>query len=126
MIAVSISFLALLWLNSLVAQVLLVRAHHPVSFVAFVCWSVVYAAIGVGLARRVGLARWFGLVLSVLQLVPALLWVFSPARVPVGSAMPSWYPVSLWLSFGFGVGLFLSLLATFRQHHTRTVPPGTA
>src|SRR5437588_6273696 len=69
-----ILLIPLLWLNSLVSQLLLARSGQPVSFIAFICWTPVYAGICFGLWRRVRLAYWCAVVLSILQLLPAVLW----------------------------------------------------
>jgi hypothetical protein len=109
---IPILVIALLWLNSLVSQVLLVHFGYPVSFVVFIWWTVVYGAVCLGLWRRARLAYWGAVVLSILHLVPAVLW--SASALPLTQAMPSWYPASLWIAFALGLALFFSL-AYFRR-----------
>ncbi len=104
-----ILLIPLLWLNSLVSQLLLARSGQPVSFIAFICWTLVYAGICFGLWRRVRLAYWCAVVLSILQLLPAVLWTVRAPPVTWMQSLPSWYPVPLWIAFVLGVALFLSL-----------------
>jgi hypothetical protein len=102
--------IALLWLNSLVSQLLLARSGQPVSFIAFIWWTLVYAGICFGLWRRARLAYWCALVLSILQLLPAILWTTRAVPLTSMQSMPGWYPVPLWIAFLLGLALLFSLV----------------
>ena len=114
---VAISIIGLLWLNSLVAQVLLVRSGHSVSLLAFAVWTLVYAAISFALWRRVRLAFWCALVLAALHLLPAMLWAARVMPLALMQSMPSWYAASLWIAFALGLALFFSLVYRNRRGH---------
>jgi hypothetical protein len=115
-----IFLIALLWLNSLVSQLLLARSGQPVSFIAFIWWTLVYAGICFGLWRRARLAYWCAVVLSILQLLPAILWTARAMPLTWMQGLPSWYPVPLWIAFVLGVALFLSL-AYYRRRGDASV-----
>jgi hypothetical protein len=124
-ISFSVAFVVSLCLNSLVTQLLLVAGHHKVSWGAFIVWAGIYAALTLGLVRGVRISFWCTLLVSVLQLAPAVVWTFADPRALFG-AMPWWYPISISVSLLLGLGLLTSLVLRPSRDHFHAQPQLTA
>ena len=120
-IRLTVALLVALCINSLAAQLLLVADHHRVSWVAFVAWTSVYAALAIGLVNGVRINFWCAILLSILQLAPAVIWTFADP-VALFGAMPSWYPVSIYVSSGLGLGLLTCVVVRPSRDHFHGQP----
>jgi len=120
-IRLTVALLVALCVNSLVAQVLLVADNHGVSWVRFVAWTSVYVALAIGLVNGVRISFWCAILLSILQLAPAIIWTFADS-VALFGAMPSWYPVSIYVSSGLGLGLLTCVVVRPSRDHFHGPP----